>query len=119
MQCWPPTIRSRPRASARGRPAVARASPQGRPTPLTRAAAAHGHTRLQRGARKGGRLQDARKGLVPAASPAASRDGGADRRGRRPLAGWLPTGKDSRRLRRGSSDGDDDADGARGVRASF
>ncbi|RWV76960.1 hypothetical protein GW17_00062281, partial [Ensete ventricosum] len=31
--------------------------------------------------------------------------GGAGRRGGRPLAEWLPTGKGSRRLRRGSSDG--------------
>ncbi|RWV89965.1 hypothetical protein GW17_00047862, partial [Ensete ventricosum] len=38
----------------------------------------------------------------------------ADHRGRYPLAGWLPTGKGSRRLRRGSSDGNGDANGARG-----
>ncbi|RZS21115.1 hypothetical protein BHM03_00053706, partial [Ensete ventricosum] len=80
------------------------------------AAAAHGHTRLQRDAHKGGRLQCARKGLPPAASPTASRGGATDRRGCCPLAEWLPTGKGNRHLRRGSSG---DADRARGVRASF
>ncbi|RRT66043.1 hypothetical protein B296_00031429, partial [Ensete ventricosum] len=40
------------------------------------------------------------------ASPATSRGGGADRKGGRPLAGWLPACKGSRRLRWGGSDGD-------------
>ncbi|RWV95353.1 hypothetical protein GW17_00042028 [Ensete ventricosum] len=47
----------------------------------------------------------ARKGLLPVASPAASRGGGAGRRGGRPLAGWLPTEKGSCRLCRGSGGG--------------
>ncbi|RZS24228.1 hypothetical protein BHM03_00057284 [Ensete ventricosum] len=64
------------------------------------AAAAHGHSRLQ---------HDARKGLLPAAIPAASRRGG------HPLARRRPAGKGSRHLRRGSSG----AEGERGVRASF
>ncbi|RRT36780.1 hypothetical protein B296_00052877, partial [Ensete ventricosum] len=50
------------------------------------------------------------EGLLPTASPATNRRGG------RPLAGWLPVGKGSRHLRRGSDDG---AEGERGVRASF
>ncbi|RWV78908.1 hypothetical protein GW17_00060037, partial [Ensete ventricosum] len=65
-----------------------------------------------------GRLQGARKGLLPAASLVINRGDDASHRGGCPLAGWLPTGKGSRRLRRGSG-GDDDADGERGVRASF
>ncbi|RRT62141.1 hypothetical protein B296_00015689 [Ensete ventricosum] len=68
---------------------------------LARAAIAHGHTSLQRGARRG---------LPPMTNPTASHRGGC------PLAGWLPTGKGSHRLRRGSSDG---IDGARGVRTFF
>ncbi|RWW19814.1 hypothetical protein GW17_00016104 [Ensete ventricosum] len=75
------------------------------------AATARWHTRLQRDARKGGRLQGARKGLSLAANPTTSRGGGADRRGGRPLAGWLSAGK--------GSSGGDGADRARGVRASF
>ncbi|RWW09354.1 hypothetical protein GW17_00027162 [Ensete ventricosum] len=47
-----------------------------------------------------------RKGLPPAASPTATKGGGAGRRGGRPLAGRLPTIKGSRRLRRCSGDGD-------------
>ncbi|RWV89490.1 hypothetical protein GW17_00048354 [Ensete ventricosum] len=50
-----------------GRQATAMASPQGA------AAARRGHNRLQRGARKEGRLQDARKGLLPATSPLPAR----------------------------------------------
>ncbi|RWW02438.1 hypothetical protein GW17_00034471 [Ensete ventricosum] len=50
------------------------------------------------------------------ASPATSKGDGVGRRGGRPLAGWLPIGKGSRRLRRGSSNGGG-ADGARGVTA--
>ncbi|RZS21387.1 hypothetical protein BHM03_00054020 [Ensete ventricosum] len=53
--------------------------------------------------------------MPPVASPSASRGDGASRRGGRPLAEWLPMGKGSRRLRRGSSDGG--ADEARGVTA--
>ncbi|RWW03714.1 hypothetical protein GW17_00033104, partial [Ensete ventricosum] len=80
-----------------------------RPVPLAGAATRRGggHTSLQRDARKGGRLQGARKGLLHVAG----------RRGCRPLARWLPAGKGSRCLCRGNSG--DDKDGARGVRASF
>ncbi|RWW01089.1 hypothetical protein GW17_00035894 [Ensete ventricosum] len=71
MQGRPPTAKPRPRPPVRGQPAAARASPQGRPASLTGAAArkggrrrsrgqqpvgvaaAHGHTCLQRDARKG------------------------------------------------------------------
>ncbi|RZS22287.1 hypothetical protein BHM03_00055039 [Ensete ventricosum] len=52
----PPTARPRPRAPTRGRPAAARASPQGRPVQLAGAAARKGtyrHSRL-RPARMGG-----------------------------------------------------------------
>ncbi|RRT44882.1 hypothetical protein B296_00050303 [Ensete ventricosum] len=94
-------------------------SPQGRPASLAGVAVTRGHTRLQRGARKGSRLQSTRKGLPPAASLVANRGGGIGRSGGRPLAGWLPTGKGSHRLRRGSNDDDGSADGAIGVRASF
>ncbi|RWW43167.1 hypothetical protein BHE74_00051202 [Ensete ventricosum] len=51
-------------------------------------------------------------------NPTANRGSGVGRRGGCPLAGWLPAGKDSHRLRRGSS-GDGGGDGAREVRASF
>ncbi|RRT33956.1 hypothetical protein B296_00053261 [Ensete ventricosum] len=44
-----------------------------------------GHSRLQRRARKRGRLQGAHKGLPPAAIPAASNGDGASLRGGRPL----------------------------------
>ncbi|RZR92381.1 hypothetical protein BHM03_00020684, partial [Ensete ventricosum] len=76
---------------------------------------ARGHTRLQHDACKGGRLQGARKGLSPAASPTASKGGGTGRKGGRPLAEWLSAGKGSRRLRRGSGG----TNGARRVSASF
>ncbi|RRT32729.1 hypothetical protein B296_00052981 [Ensete ventricosum] len=87
-----------------------------------------GGGRLRPGlARKGGQLRSRGQQLpigtptcsmAPAKGPVAGRPQGAvDRRGGRPLAGWLPTGKGSRRLHRGSSG--DDTDGARGVRASF
>ncbi|RWV90886.1 hypothetical protein GW17_00046871 [Ensete ventricosum] len=127
---------NRARPPTRGWSAVARACPQGRPTSLAGASArkggrrrswgqhpagatvACGHTCLQRDARKGGRLQGARKGLSPVASPAASKGDSADHRGGYPLVGWMPTGKGNRRLRRGSS-GDGGTDGARGIRASF
>ncbi|RRT35847.1 hypothetical protein B296_00040496 [Ensete ventricosum] len=97
MQGRPPT---RPRPPTRGRLAVARVSPKGRPAALT------------------GRLQGARKGLPPAASPIASRGDDTRRRGGRPLVGRLLVGKGSRRLYRGSGDSDG-AEGERGVRASF
>ncbi|RWW38585.1 hypothetical protein BHE74_00056169 [Ensete ventricosum] len=57
------------------------------------------------------------QGLPPAASRAGRGDG-ASRRGGRPLAGRLPTGKGNRSQRMGNSD-DDDAEEERGVRASF
>ncbi|RWV96255.1 hypothetical protein GW17_00041052 [Ensete ventricosum] len=57
------------------------------------------------------------QGLLPTASR-AGRGGGASRKGGRPLAGRLPTGKGNRSQRRGNSD-DDDAEEERGVRASF
>ncbi|RWW11981.1 hypothetical protein GW17_00024372 [Ensete ventricosum] len=56
--------------------------------------ATHGHDRLQ----------GARKELLPATSLAASRGGGADRRGGHPLAGQLLAGKGSHRLRKGGDD---------------
>ncbi|RZS23021.1 hypothetical protein BHM03_00055860 [Ensete ventricosum] len=68
MQGQPPTARPRPRTPVRGWPVAAMASPQGRPAapagaaPVGRSAAC-GHSRLKRGARKGGWLQDTRKGL--------------------------------------------------------
>ncbi|RRT58449.1 hypothetical protein B296_00018141 [Ensete ventricosum] len=80
------------------------------------ATVARKHSRLQRGACKGGRLQGARKGLPPAASPDAKSGGDANCRGGRPLAGQLPAGKGSRCLRRGSGGG---GEGERVVRASF
>ncbi|RZS10103.1 hypothetical protein BHM03_00041271 [Ensete ventricosum] len=49
----------------------------------------------------GDRLQGARKGLLPAASPTASKGSGAGRRGGRPLAGRLPAGMVNWCLRRG------------------
>ncbi|RRT50849.1 hypothetical protein B296_00041375 [Ensete ventricosum] len=48
----------------------------------------------------------ARKGLLPAASPIASRGGGSGRRGGHPLAGRLSAAKGSHRLCRGSGGGD-------------
>ncbi|RWV82989.1 hypothetical protein GW17_00055467 [Ensete ventricosum] len=84
----------RPRPPIRGWLAAVRASLKGRP-----AAPAWG-------------------GSHPWARPvAASRGGGASCRGGHPLAGWLPVGKGSCRLRRGNDGGD--AEGERGVRASF
>ncbi|RWV79072.1 hypothetical protein GW17_00059855 [Ensete ventricosum] len=101
--------------------AAARASLQGKSTPLAGAAACRGgsceNTYLQRDACKGGRLQGARKGLPPVASPVANRGSNVGRRGGRLFAGWLPACKGSRWLR--SSGDDDDAYGARGVRVSF
>ncbi|RWV79016.1 hypothetical protein GW17_00059921, partial [Ensete ventricosum] len=80
-----PVAQDQPAAKAPckgGRPVTARASPQGRPTALARGdsrpqgqeptgavpageSAARGHSRLQRGAYMGDRLQDAPKGLPP------------------------------------------------------
>ncbi|RWV81784.1 hypothetical protein GW17_00056767 [Ensete ventricosum] len=77
-------------AAARGWPAIAR-RPQG-------AAAAHGHAA---GATTNG-LQTAARGQ-PARGGGAR--GGAGRRDGRPLAEWLPAGKGSRLLRRGSNGG--------------
>ncbi|RWW75245.1 hypothetical protein BHE74_00016742 [Ensete ventricosum] len=57
---------------------------------LAEVVVSHGH----------GQLQGAHKGLSPATSTTANRGDGADC----PLAGWLPTGKGSRRLCRGSGD---------------
>ncbi|RWV99329.1 hypothetical protein GW17_00037768 [Ensete ventricosum] len=99
-----------------------RSNPQGRSVPFARAAAHWGDVCGN------GRLRPARKGgscprghlLVerrPQRGPAARcPQGAAGSRGGRPLAGWLPASKGSRRLRRGSSGG---VDGAIGVRASF
>ncbi|RZR98284.1 hypothetical protein BHM03_00027602 [Ensete ventricosum] len=86
----------------KGRQSPVGAAPTGR-------SVAHGHSRLQRGARKGGRLQDARKGLLPA-GVAASVAGVAA-----PWQGRLPVGKGSRRLRRGN-DGNGSDVGVEGVR---
>ncbi|RWW60074.1 hypothetical protein BHE74_00032952, partial [Ensete ventricosum] len=94
----PPTTGPRPRPLARGRSAADRASRQGRPAllagavarkggrrrsqgqQLAGAVAARGHTRLQRDARKGGRLLGAHKGLPPAASPTTNKGGSANRK---------------------------------------
>ncbi|RWV85268.1 hypothetical protein GW17_00052952 [Ensete ventricosum] len=107
MQGWPPTAWPRPRPPARG----------GRrwlgQQPAREAGVARGGSSTQ-GRRLRAKPAGARKGLPLAASHAASRGGGVGRKGGRPLAGWLPAGKGSRRLRRGSSDDDGSADGARG-----
>ncbi|RWV83717.1 hypothetical protein GW17_00054641 [Ensete ventricosum] len=60
--------------------------------------ARRGGSCLQHDAHKRGQLQGTRKGLLLAASPAASRGGAASRWGGHHLAGRLPTGKGSRRL---------------------
>ncbi|RWW37531.1 hypothetical protein BHE74_00057340 [Ensete ventricosum] len=54
--------------------------------------------------RKGCRLQG--RPRPRAANWASTCRGGVDRKGDRPLAGWLPAGKGSRRLRRGGDVGD-------------
>ncbi|RRT75144.1 hypothetical protein B296_00023068 [Ensete ventricosum] len=90
------------------------ASPKGRPATPAGATAARGHSRLQHGARKGGRLQGARKWLSLAAIPIANRDDGASRRGGRPLVRRLPAGKGSRCLRKGNG-GDDSVKGKEGL----
>ncbi|RRT35060.1 hypothetical protein B296_00031267 [Ensete ventricosum] len=97
--------------------AAARASTKGSPTAPTMGDSRPqgqqpvGDSRLQHDARKGGRLQGARKGLLPAANPTASRGSGASRRGGRPLAGRLPACKGSRCLRRGNDDGAEGKEG--------
>ncbi|RRT50464.1 hypothetical protein B296_00004167 [Ensete ventricosum] len=108
----PPTARPWPRPLARGRLAAARASLQG--AVALRGNSQHGRQPLAARRPPRGRLQGARKGLSPAASPATSRGGGAHRRGGHPLARRLPI-KGSRPLRQGSGD----AEGERGVWASF
>ncbi|RWW38704.1 hypothetical protein BHE74_00056048 [Ensete ventricosum] len=112
MQGRPPTARPRPWPPVQGddwlRPGPTQKGGQQRPQGAAAASmgksTAHRHDRLQRSARKGGRLQDARKGLPPTANPTASRNDDANYRGDHPLTGRLPTDKGSRRLRRGSSD---------------
>ncbi|RWW36814.1 hypothetical protein BHE74_00058124 [Ensete ventricosum] len=83
--------------------AAARASPKGRPASLagtTDCSQPVGATTIYNAMPTKG--ADCR---APAASPAASRGGSVSRKGGRPLAGWLPAGKGSRRMCRGS-DGD-------------
>ncbi|RRT32518.1 hypothetical protein B296_00056479, partial [Ensete ventricosum] len=111
MQGRPPTARPQPRPPARGRLAATKASPKGRPATPARDGAYGQKCRLQRDARKEGRLQGTCKGLPFVASTAASKGDGDNHRGGRPLAGRLLAGKGSRRLRRGN---DDDAEGERG-----
>ncbi|RWV89457.1 hypothetical protein GW17_00048389 [Ensete ventricosum] len=79
-------------------------SPQGRPVPLAGVVSHKGGACL-------GWLRLARRpqGAVTRGQPG--------HKGGRPLAGWLPVGKGSPRLRRGTNDSS--TDGARGVRASF
>ncbi|RRT50235.1 hypothetical protein B296_00003279 [Ensete ventricosum] len=76
----------------------------GQPWPgYLQGAAAHNGSSPQGAATRGhSRLQPARKGLPPVASPATSRGDVAGRRGDRPLAGQLSAVKGSRHLRRGS-----------------
>ncbi|RRT54886.1 hypothetical protein B296_00019091 [Ensete ventricosum] len=97
MQGRPPAAK----APCKGATDYGQASPQGRLAMLARGGSrsqgqhpvgampagrtvARGHNRLQCGARKGGQLQDARKGLPPAASSTANRGSGIGRRGGRP-----------------------------------
>ncbi|RZS22823.1 hypothetical protein BHM03_00055648 [Ensete ventricosum] len=96
-------------ATCKGRPIAAKA-PLLRgdmlwPGPLQGAVARRGSSPQGAATREHNRLRLARKGLPPTDSPAASRGGSADRRGGRPLAGWLPATKGSRCLRRGSDGG--------------
>ncbi|RWV77232.1 hypothetical protein GW17_00061966 [Ensete ventricosum] len=86
-------------ATCKGRPTAARPPARGsRWWPLVGMAASDQPARASRWC-------PTRKGLPLAASPAASRGGGAGRRGGRPLAGRLPTAKGSRHLRRGNDSG--------------
>ncbi|RRT39094.1 hypothetical protein B296_00009050 [Ensete ventricosum] len=86
-------------------------SPQGRSAPLTGVTArwggACGHGRMRPTCRGGNRSR---------AHPLAAwhPGDGVGRWGGRPVVAWLPTGKGSRHLRRGSSDGDDGANWTRG-----
>ncbi|RWW43252.1 hypothetical protein BHE74_00051114 [Ensete ventricosum] len=102
------------------RPTATRASPQGRPAPLVGAAARMGgtceHDRLRPTRRGNSRPRTHQLATRRPQGAAANRGGGIGRRGGRPLAGWMPVGKGSHRLHRGSSGG---TDGARGIRASF
>ncbi|RWW84735.1 hypothetical protein BHE74_00006641 [Ensete ventricosum] len=103
-------------AARRGR------SPQGRPMPLIRAETHRGgscpraHQLAARRPQRGVGCRVPARGCRPrpALSPTGAR---ASARGGCPFVRWLPTGKGSRRLRRGN--GDDGADGVRGVMASF
>ncbi|RWV80128.1 hypothetical protein GW17_00058645 [Ensete ventricosum] len=79
-----------------------------RPGPLQGAAARRAATRKGRPPEgttgcdqlaRANRQQSARKGLPPAANPAASKGRDADRKGGRPLGGQLPTAKGSCRCR--------------------
>ncbi|RRT49916.1 hypothetical protein B296_00021760 [Ensete ventricosum] len=103
--------------------AVASASPQGRLVPLPGLAAhrggACGHGRLRPTSRGGSRPRaHPFAALHPQRRPTAGHlQGAVGRRGGHLLAGWLPASKGRCRLCKCSSDGD--ADGARGVRASF
>ncbi|RWV78846.1 hypothetical protein GW17_00060114 [Ensete ventricosum] len=110
-------------APCKGRAAVAKAPMQRgdrlRQGPLQRGDRLHHSTRKGRqppAATPQGLLPTRHypQGLSPARAAAINDNtyrggshGGVDRRGGRPLAEWLPTGKGSRRLRRGNSGGDD------------
>ncbi|RZR86864.1 hypothetical protein BHM03_00014139, partial [Ensete ventricosum] len=99
MQGWPPTARPRPRPLQVGgwlQPGLARKGRRLRAEALPMGAAiargydrlwpARGHSRLQRDARKGGRLQGARKGLPLAASLDANRGSSGCQRARAVVA---------------------------------
>ncbi|RRT39649.1 hypothetical protein B296_00023281 [Ensete ventricosum] len=66
---------------------------------------------------KGGDYMAPARGYHPQPALPPPRGNDVGRRGGRPLSGWLPAGKGSCYLRRGSSGGG--TDGARGVGASF
>ncbi|RWW37806.1 hypothetical protein BHE74_00057027, partial [Ensete ventricosum] len=114
---WPTTASPHARPATHGQ-AAAKAPYKGWQPPAmaapTGGSAARRHGRLQPARRGGSCLQrGARKGLPPAASPAASRGGYANRSGGCPLAGRLPAGK-------GNDDDDDGgAEGERWVTTSF
>ncbi|RRT66041.1 hypothetical protein B296_00005844 [Ensete ventricosum] len=135
MQGRPPTARPRPRPPCKGAVGCGQGlpirdvdaarrgrSPQGRPMPLIRAETRRGGSRPRAhpltarrpqrgvGCRVPTRGYRPRPALPPTGARASARVGC-------PFARWLPTGKGSRRLRRGN--GDDGADGVRGVMASF
>ncbi|RRT31472.1 hypothetical protein B296_00058461 [Ensete ventricosum] len=96
--------------------AAARATSQGRSVSLAGTAAHRGCSR-SRAHPLAARCPQRGPAVGRQQRAAASRGDDIDRRGGLPLAGWLPTGKGSRRLCRGNSSGG--ADGVRGVRASF